>query len=46
MKGVIILFLAFVSAVASTAVSIEMFTAGATTAITLLCTGTKVRKRK
>lgn len=46
MKGVIILFLAFVSAVASTTLAIEMFTAGATTAITLLCTGTKVRKRK
>lgn len=26
--------------------AIEMFTAGASAAITLLCTGTKVRKRK
>lgn len=30
----------------SSSVAIEMFVAGATSAITLLCTGTKLKRRK
>lgn len=45
MKGLITMFVGLMAGLTAK-VAIEMFTAGASAAITLLCTGSKIRRKR